>query len=131
MGGRKKAAKRSRPKLQFFDGEKRPPFGITTKQQSHNDQVAALTNRIAELEEVIAGYSRGDSLADLSPWHRSRLTMLTETRLFGSCDLETAHELFHEALRKALVATIPYSKLYAEFTPPDSDDPWAHKRRRF
>lgn len=101
MGGRKKlrTVRELRPRLQFFDGEKRPPFGITAGDQKRNDQAANLMNRIAELEATIAGYSRGDELAFLSKQARERLAYLTQSGLYGTSDRETATQLLNAALR--------------------------------
>jgi hypothetical protein len=95
MGVRKKAKR----KLQFIDGEKRPPFGASDAQLDENKRVATLMNRIAELELTIAGYSRGDELAFLSPQARKRLTLLTRSGFYGSSDRETAAQLLNAALR--------------------------------
>lgn len=95
MGVRKKAKR----KLQFIDGEKRPPFGATLAEQKRNGQAANLMNRIAELETTIAAYSRGDELAFLSPQARERLTLLTRSGWYGTSDSETAAQLLNAALR--------------------------------
>src|ERR1700690_2525023 len=86
-------------KVQFTDGEKRPPFGGTKAFLEENERIATLLNRIAALETTIAGYSRGDELSFLGERARGLVDLLSRTGLYGATPREVVTEIVHATLR--------------------------------